>query len=90
MKPGDRVKLRAQALWSMGLLAGELGLRVWTVEACSCDLCALGRHVRVDDRHCARAALRAADGLVIDELRAADCDVLTAGIGAGIRKGARR
>lgn len=88
-EPGDRVKLRARALYSMCALAGPLAFQVWTVQACDCDLCALGRHVALDDRHVAAAKLRHADRVCVDELRAEDSDALSVGIGRGIWLAAR-
>jgi hypothetical protein len=90
VRPGDRVVVRGRALFSMGLIVGELGGMVFVVEACPCDLCGLGRHVAVQGgRHFARAALRGVEELCVDELRAVDSDALTAGIGAGIWRAAR-
>lgn len=90
---GDRVVLRGRALYSMGLMVGELGGRVWTVVQCSCGLCQLGQHVVANDggepRHFARAAVRLEGQACVDELRAEDSDALTAGIGRGMRQAAR-
>jgi len=89
-EPGDRVVVRGRALFSMGLCVGELGAVVFTVEACACNLCGLGRHVAVQEgRHFARAALRGVDELCVDELRGVDSDALTAGIQAGIGRASR-
>jgi hypothetical protein len=90
MKPGDRVKLRAQALYSMCVLAGPLTEQVWTVLECHCDLCQLAGHVLVEpDRHFARSALRPAEGPCIDELRAGDADALSFGVRAGVVRAIR-
>lgn len=90
LAPGDRVRLTAQRLYSMGALVGELAEQVFILEACTCDLCALGRHVAVGGgRHFGRAALRLAGVVCVDELRAVDSDAITAALAKGLGNAAR-
>jgi hypothetical protein len=91
IEPGMRVKLRAQALYSMGVLAGPLTQQTWIVLSCACSLCQLGQHALVEqDRHIARAALRPADWPCIDELCEADADRQSLSVQAGMLRAIRR
>jgi len=90
LEPGDRIVLRGRALYSMGLIVGELGAAVFTVVPCQCLLCQLGRHVAVEGgRHFARAGVKREGQLCVDELRGEDSDALTSGIQRGIWLAAR-
>jgi len=45
MVPGARVRLSGKFLANTGQRTGGEGGSVWTVQACSCELCASGRFV---------------------------------------------
>jgi hypothetical protein len=59
---GDVVVFTGAYLRNTGQQVSNAGAERWTVVACSCDLCAIGRHVRAvlddRDRHIARVNLR--------------------------------
>ncbi len=64
LEPGDRAVLAGAFLACTGQRLGDVGARVWTVQACACGLCEGGRFVAVDEealfggqRHVARANL---------------------------------
>jgi hypothetical protein len=65
--PGDRVRLTGKFSAYTGQAAGDEGRREWSVVACSCDLCALGGRLAVDEpnvgtwRHFAAANLKRVD-----------------------------
>jgi hypothetical protein len=89
--PGDEVVYKGTALYSMGCIASDLAGRSWTIVACSCDLCATGRHVLRDDgRHSARAALRHRwQPCGDDVLRAIDADEQMRWLVRGLAEGLR-
>jgi hypothetical protein len=49
VKIGDRVQLTGTFLKSTGQQRGSEGVRKWIVVACSCELCAKGRFVAVNE-----------------------------------------
>ena len=49
-EPGARVRLTGKFLRNTGQQIGAEGLSTWTVQACDCELCALGTYIASDQQ----------------------------------------
>lgn len=72
---GDVVVLTGKVLGAIYGEANDQGERSWTLRACTCDLCVLGRHVCTTEwsteyetfRHLARASIKRKHELSVDD-----------------------